>query len=682
MYLDILEGDARNLLPARLGDGETATVAVAIQVTTNSPDFKVISAVTATLTSENGLFAVASPTSSLGSLTKGQAARAAWAITSLATGTDRMMITVEGVNLHGPTYYVDSYSPSPSIEVERLAPNHPPSISLTSPAPGSRLSGGSPVNISWTVQDEDPVGCLVDLFYTDGDAGPGELPIASGLPAPENHTWSVPRIDSGSVALRAVVRDRNGNSNGSPPGGPLAIDSTPPSVLSVLPADGDGNVTDSAIMQVVFSEPVDADTALTSFRIEPDPGGLSWTWNGARTTMTAIHDPFGVGTTYRCRLSPGVTDLSSPGNAAVSAFNWSFTTPEVIVPMPSIVLVGPGGGDRSYWDDRLAIRWTASSRTGALSIDLSVSENGTAGPFVPLASGLPNSGRCELATPRLVSDRCIVEARAYDQGGKEARSRSGAFSIAQDLSLGAEFPSPGIPLLAGSPVRVMWATTGGAGNVVVNLSLSADRSSTPRAELSNLSRSGFRDWLPPELNTETARLFLTATDAWGRTASVSSGELSIYATDPPPPPPPPPRRNQPPVVLFGPREGRVFAGVEAHFDASASTDPDNDPLHFIWDFGDGTDVENTTAPERTHTYIDAGNYTLTLTVGDGQNETRQSMTVHVEARAGTGGGSGRDRLLPVLPGILVILAGILGVAWEALGRPRPPAGRGGRGGGG
>jgi PKD repeat protein len=51
------------------------------------------------------------------------------------------------------------------------------------------------------------------------------------------------------------------------------------------------------------------------------------------------------------------------------------------------------------------------------------------------------------------------------------------------------------------------------------------------------------------------------------------------------------------------------------FDASASTDPDGDPLSYAWDFGDGATGAGVTAQ---HAFAAAGTYTVRLTVDDGR----------------------------------------------------------------
>jgi PKD repeat protein len=57
------------------------------------------------------------------------------------------------------------------------------------------------------------------------------------------------------------------------------------------------------------------------------------------------------------------------------------------------------------------------------------------------------------------------------------------------------------------------------------------------------------------------------------------------------------------------------SGLACSFDASGSTDPDNDPLTFGWNFGDGATGSGATA---SHTYATAGARTVTLTASDGQ----------------------------------------------------------------
>ena len=66
------------------------------------------------------------------------------------------------------------------------------------------------------------------------------------------------------------------------------------------------------------------------------------------------------------------------------------------------------------------------------------------------------------------------------------------------------------------------------------------------------------------------------------------------------------------------------------FNGTQSSDPDNHPLSFDWDFGDGSNHSNAASPS--HQYETAGTYTATLTVSDGQGG---EDTAEIRIDAGT-----------------------------------------------
>ena len=84
--------------------------------------------------------------------------------------------------------------------------------------------------------------------------------------------------------------------------------------------------------------------------------------------------------------------------------------------------------------------------------------------------------------------------------------------------------------------------------------------------------------------------------------------------------------NRAPVAsaTANPTDGN--APLNVSFDASASTDPDNDTLSFAWNFGDGT-TGNGAMP--THNYTTNGTYDAVVTVSDGRGGT-DTATVRID----------------------------------------------------
>ncbi len=71
------------------------------------------------------------------------------------------------------------------------------------------------------------------------------------------------------------------------------------------------------------------------------------------------------------------------------------------------------------------------------------------------------------------------------------------------------------------------------------------------------------------------------------------------------------------------------SGLQMNFDASGSTDPDDEPLTYLWDFGDGTLPETTSAPTNSHTYAERGKYTVRLRVENPQSGAADTATIDV-----------------------------------------------------
>ncbi len=80
------------------------------------------------------------------------------------------------------------------------------------------------------------------------------------------------------------------------------------------------------------------------------------------------------------------------------------------------------------------------------------------------------------------------------------------------------------------------------------------------------------------------------------------------------------------VVTANPVTGP--APLTVNFDGNQSSDPDNDPLTWLWAFGDGQ-TATTTGPLTAHTYSANGSYTASLSVRDSRGATSAPDTVGI-----------------------------------------------------
>ena len=97
--------------------------------------------------------------------------------------------------------------------------------------------------------------------------------------------------------------------------------------------------------------------------------------------------------------------------------------------------------------------------------------------------------------------------------------------------------------------------------------------------------------------------------------------------------------NNPPVAdPNGPYLGVVYTPIS--FDGTVSSDPDDDPLTYDWDWGDDSSAGSGATPS--HTYTEVGIYNVCLTVNDGSLDSAEVCTIAVvyDPSAGfvTGGG--------------------------------------------
>ncbi len=90
--------------------------------------------------------------------------------------------------------------------------------------------------------------------------------------------------------------------------------------------------------------------------------------------------------------------------------------------------------------------------------------------------------------------------------------------------------------------------------------------------------------------------------------------------------------NQPPIASISANPAQGSTPLTVTFDASGSTDPENDVLTYRWNFGNG---DTATGANVTRTFDTAGSYSVSLIANDGQLDSSPTFTTIVASEPST-----------------------------------------------
>lgn len=303
--------------------------------------------------------------------------------TTINTSTFNIRITSSGQILAGTVTY------NTTTRVAEFVPSSPlpnsTNLTVTVTAGAKDLAGNalSPVFIaSWTTRDED--GPTVILSSpTNGAAGvaPGSAITITFSESVQASTVNATNISlkltssgavvAGTLAFNGTnivtftpsaplvqgnytftvnnVKDLGGNSMPAPFVITFTVDTTPPTVASVLPTNGANGVATNTAVQVTFSEAMDASTITNTTILLRNAGTSALvpavvTYNNTTNVATLTPSgPLSNATNYTVIVTTGVKDVA--GNPLAVQFPSSFTTaPLADTTPPTIVARSPGIG--------------------------------------------------------------------------------------------------------------------------------------------------------------------------------------------------------------------------------------------------------------------------------------------------------------------------------------------------
>ena len=389
-----------------------------------------------------------------------------------------------------------------------------------------------------------------------------------------------------------------------------------PFVTTTDPTDGVTGVSVSQNVLIRFSEPMATGTVTVTF--SPPPGNEVPNWDGVDMNLTMTHDDFAPLTTYTVTIT-GEDPDGNQLNCTLGLCSFTFMTasepPTVSITVPDGTEVWSGGTAHDItWDMDDDVTLPADLEVW-LNYTSTIFGDGTiAGPLIGLTT--------HKWTPvcPIDADDVVVVIEVYDGERQVATNTSAAFTIdctppTVDDTTPAIGATDVLPLSADIVINFSEAI----GNF--DWTISPDPggwSESWTADNMNVTLSHSVDFAVSTMYT--VNITTLTTDASDPGNNLTPAYVFTFTTGEP---------NQPPDADAGPDQ-TVKVDDTVHFNGTGSSDPDGDTLTYTWDFGDDT---TGTGAEPTHTYTEAGTYTVTLTVDDGHGGTAtDEMIVTVEEK--------------------------------------------------
>ncbi len=194
-----------------------------------------------------------------------------------------------------------------------------------------------------------------------------------------------------------------------------------------------------------------------------------------------------------------------------------------------------------------------------------------------------------------------VTLTAANSGGFDAETKTNYIMVS------APPPPPPVAAFNGVPT---------SGSAPLTVAFTDESANQPTSWVWNFGDDGTSTEQDPNHTYSTAGAYsvtLTTTNAGGSHTVTYHGYITVTALPPPPPPPPPP------VADF---TGQMRAGA-APLTVIFADRSTNSPTSWAWSFGDGGTA---TTQNPSHTYLAAGNFTVSLTAGNaGGTNTKTSV---------------------------------------------------------
>jgi LmbE family N-acetylglucosaminyl deacetylase len=214
----------------------------------------------------------------------------------------------------------------------------PPTVSTVTPASGA---GNVSLGMSVSATFSEPISASsvtgTSFVLRDGNGSAVSASVsASGSTAtlqPSSNLQPSTTYTATLVSGSGGIKDTSGNALASDHTWSFTTadpDTTPPTVLTVTPANDATNVNNATSVSATFSEAISASSVTGTSFVLRDGNGSAVNASVSGSGQTATLQPSSAlqpSTTYTARLASGATGIKdTSGNALASDYNWSFTT--------------------------------------------------------------------------------------------------------------------------------------------------------------------------------------------------------------------------------------------------------------------------------------------------------------------------------------------------------------------
>ncbi|HTL53980.1 MAG TPA: matrixin family metalloprotease [Planctomycetota bacterium] len=327
-----------------------------------------------------------------------------------------------------------------------------PTIQLTAPVGGESFNLGYPVAITWNSSGvSSPI--LIELSR---DGGGTFSTLAAAAPNTGSFSWTATAPTGAANRIR--VSD---SSNGAitDTGGNFTLAPTPTLTLTA-PVGGETFVqgTNTSItwtstgtvtgVKIEFSPDSGATWQVLAANA-PATGSFAWTVTQAPTTQGRIR--------VSDAAAPAVVNDASPAD---------FT-----IPIQTLTVLTPNGGQTYRQGDNRTITWATSGVIAQVDLEVSTDNGAT---WSVLGSALPNTGSFAWFITQPVTVQALIRVKDSSQPVLVRDTSDAVFTILNGVGFGTItvlFPNGGETLPASSLQTIRWSTTGFVQNVKIEVTV-------------------------------------------------------------------------------------------------------------------------------------------------------------------------------------------------------------------